>query len=316
MSFISDIFLGGAEKKAAKIQAAATTKAGEQSLAAAREAITMLNKQYETTRTDLAPYRKSGYEALSGMSNALGMPGYVPDDAGVLERRDPTRSPTEMLRATPGYQFMLDEGSRAINARNAATGSFYSGRPMRELARYATGLADTTFGEYFQRLAQVAGLGSGANSATAQAGADAAQGGSNALQYGQSEYGSALIQAGASRASGVLGQSQAIKNTLFDFASMAASIPPGVRKSSGYANSGSPTFGVCWVAREVYGVANPAWLVFRQWLLNDAPQWLLSLYMTYGERFAEWIHDKPRLKAVIKYFMDQITGNYYATTIR
>ena len=295
MSFISDIFLGGAEKKAAKIQAAATTKAGEQSLAAAREAITMLNKQYETTRTDLAPYRKSGYEALSGMSNALGMPGYVPDDAGVLERRDPTRSPTEMLRATPGYQFMLDEGSRAINARNAATGSFYSGRPMRELARYATGLADTTFGEYFQRLAQVAGLGSGANSVTAQAGADAAQGGSNALQYGQSEYGSALIQAGASRSSGVLGASQAKKDTFKDIA-MA--------------------FATCWVAREVYGADNPLWLVFRHWLLNDSPQWFLVLYLRHGERFAEWIHDKPRLKAVIKYFMDQITGNYYAATIR
>lgn len=63
---------------------------------------------------------------------------------------------------------------------------------------------------------------------------------------------------------------------------------------------------MCWVAREVYSEQNPAWLEFRDWLLNRAPKWLLSLYTRHGERFAEFISDKPRVKSVIRFFMDQV----------
>lgn len=62
----------------------------------------------------------------------------------------------------------------------------------------------------------------------------------------------------------------------------------------------------CWVAREVYGESNPAWLEFRAWLFNRAPAWLRYLYGRYGERFAAFIADKPRLKSVIRFFMDKV----------
>ena len=42
----------------------------------------------------------------------------------------------------------------------------------------------------------------------------------------------------------------------------------------------------CWVAREVYGIENPKWLEFREWMLNDAPSWLRNLYLKYGESSA------------------------------
>lgn len=60
----------------------------------------------------------------------------------------------------------------------------------------------------------------------------------------------------------------------------------------------------CWVAREVYGNENLKWLVFREWLLNDAPKWLLELYKAKGESFAKYISNKPILKAVIRKLMD------------
>lgn len=64
----------------------------------------------------------------------------------------------------------------------------------------------------------------------------------------------------------------------------------------------------CWVAREVYGVDNPKWLVFREWLLNDAPGWLRWAYLKFGARFAEWISDKPAWKNVVRHFMDKIVN--------
>jgi hypothetical protein len=64
----------------------------------------------------------------------------------------------------------------------------------------------------------------------------------------------------------------------------------------------------CWVAREVYGAHNPAWLDFRQWIFSSAPKWFLRLYLAFGERFANFIKDKPRIKARIRMWMDSKIG--------
>ena len=64
----------------------------------------------------------------------------------------------------------------------------------------------------------------------------------------------------------------------------------------------------CWVAREVYGAHNPAWLDFRHWMFSSAPRWFFKLYLTFGERFANFISNKPRLKARIRLWMDSKIG--------
>jgi len=60
----------------------------------------------------------------------------------------------------------------------------------------------------------------------------------------------------------------------------------------------------CWVAREVYGEDNPSWLLFRQWLETEAPDWFHSAYVRFGERFAKMIRPLPRVKAIIRRWMD------------
>ena len=60
----------------------------------------------------------------------------------------------------------------------------------------------------------------------------------------------------------------------------------------------------CWVAREVYGADNPKWLQFREWMLTEASDILRNYYIEYGERIAEWIRNKPRIKAIIRKWMD------------
>ena len=63
---------------------------------------------------------------------------------------------------------------------------------------------------------------------------------------------------------------------------------------------------ICWVAREVYGEENPSWLLFRAWLLTEAPIWLRDTYATHGEAFAAWIHNKPVAKLAVRTVMDTI----------
>jgi hypothetical protein len=60
----------------------------------------------------------------------------------------------------------------------------------------------------------------------------------------------------------------------------------------------------CWVAREVYGVDNPKWIEFREWMIIDAPAWFRNLYVRFGERIAEFISNKPILKNIIRKWMD------------
>jgi hypothetical protein len=60
----------------------------------------------------------------------------------------------------------------------------------------------------------------------------------------------------------------------------------------------------CWVAREVYGPTNPAWLEFREWMAIDAPDWLRRAYMKHGPKLAEWVARNPWAKRVLRPLMD------------
>ena len=51
----------------------------------------------------------------------------------------------------PGYQFAQDEGSQAIQNMMAARGLTGSGREMKELARFSTGLAGQRYGQARQQ---------------------------------------------------------------------------------------------------------------------------------------------------------------------
>ena len=62
--------------------------------------------------------------------------------------------------------------------------------------------------------------------------------------------------------------------------------------------------GMCWVARSCFGENNPKWLLFRHWLLTQAPTWFVKLYRKFGERFAAWISDKPMVKNLIRGWME------------
>jgi len=66
----------------------------------------------------------------------------------------------------------------------------------------------------------------------------------------------------------------------------------------------------CWVAREVYGTKTGTWKVFRSWLLNEAPEWLVSAYIKHGPDIAQFIKNKPVLKSVIRRWMDSKIESY------
>jgi len=95
----------------------------------------------------------------------------------------------------------------------------------------------------------------------------------------------------------------AVANSIPNYISAGADVLKGIGSFGGAGG-----IAACWVAREVYGVDNPKWVEFRNWLAIESPAWFRNLYVKFGERFAEFISNKPTLKNIIRKWMDSKIG--------
>jgi hypothetical protein len=146
--------------------------AGAQEKAAERASKTEM-QMYDQTRSDLAPYRDVGASIVTPLQNLLsGNPA----------------SQTSQLQSLPGYQFTLNQGLQAVQDSAAARGLGSSGAALQGAANYATGLADSTYGNQVNRLLSAAGLGQSAAAQTGNFGATAAaQVGQNTIAAGNAQ---------------------------------------------------------------------------------------------------------------------------------
>jgi hypothetical protein len=95
----------------------------------------------------------------------------------------------------------------------------------------------------------------------------------------------------------------AVANSFPNYLSAGADIFKGVGSLGGTAG-----IFACWVAREVYGADNPKWLEFREWMFTKASDNLRNFYLEYGERIAKSIRNKPKIKSIIRKWMDSKIG--------
>jgi hypothetical protein len=170
----------------------------------------------------------------------------------------------------------------------------------RASAAQMVGLEQATSADPFQAILQRQGqnnLGAG-GALFGQAGYGLESG----PQYLNPEAGLGFIQNQATNAANMYGAQ------LGADATRTAGMWSGIGSVLGGGLSGYGAFKACWVAREVYGAHNPAWLDFRHWMFSSAPRWFFKLYLAFGERFANFISDKPRLKARIRMWMDTKIG--------
>jgi hypothetical protein len=122
-------------------------------------------------RADVAPWRDTGGQALGATADLLGLNG--PDAATTAMGN---------FQATPGYQWQLGQGLRAVDAGAAASGMLRSGATLKAEQTFGSGLADQTFQQYYNNLAGISGQGLSAatgGASTAQTSANLAQGAGN-----------------------------------------------------------------------------------------------------------------------------------------
>ena len=79
--------------------------------------------------------------------------------------------------------------------------------------------------------------------------------------------------------------------------SAITAMPVPVSSSSDSANN------YCWVARAAFGEADLRWMIFRAWLLDDAPAGFRRLYIRYGEAVGNWLAGRDSVRAVVRAMM-------------
>ena len=147
-------------------------------------AIAEQRRQFNLIRGDLAPFREQGVNALQQ---------FAQDNLGPLEE-------------TPQFIFARDQGINALDRSAAARGKLLSGQQVKAVQGFGTDLAGQFAAQQQNRLASLAGIGQTATTTGGQFGANAA-----------ANIGNSLINSGDARASGFVGQSNAINDSLNNF---------------------------------------------------------------------------------------------------
>lgn len=192
----------------------AIMQAGAMEAAAAEKAIQTQQEMYQQARSDVAPWRQAGGAAVGQIGGLLNLPGYTAVD------------PTATLKATPGYQWMQQQGVQALDRSAAGRGLALSGAQRKGVTDWGQNLALTkAWQPYMSTLQNLSGQGMGA---AAQSGQWAMATGQNVAQTqmaGAAAQANALVQAQNAR--------QAAQNQMFELAGWA--------------------FGAPWTAAEVMG---------------------------------------------------------------
>ena len=178
-------FIGN--KSAAKAQSEAAQTAARATGESSEAAIAEQRRQYDRTRTDLAPYRQAGRLALGDLAGQIQTApqgfqagdefkapvtyqpgeeftrayGYQPGEEFTRAYGyDPAQFMTpellgefsnEGLEQDPGYQFRQAEGEKALQRGASAKGLSLSGGALKDLSRFNQGLASEEYGSAYGR---------------------------------------------------------------------------------------------------------------------------------------------------------------------
>jgi hypothetical protein len=189
-----------ASSKAARAQERATQEAA----AVQREA---LARQEELSR----PFRETGIEAQNALARMAGIgPDTGAPDYGVLGRPFGENE----LVVDPGYGFRLKEGMRDLDRRLSAGGRMFSGGALKAGQQYGQELASQEYQNAFTRAMDLRMQRGNALSGLYGGGLQAAMGFGQDVGQSAANVGNLVTSGGAARASGYVGQANALNQAL------------------------------------------------------------------------------------------------------
>jgi hypothetical protein len=139
---------------------------GNMAASAANRAAQMQQEEATRARAALSPWVAAGGGAIGKVTNLLGLGTlktnggnfntYGLDPAGAKETQQQALADFE---TSPGYQFRMDEGSKALDRSAASRGLLRSGAQQKAITAFGQGIASEEYGNYMDNLLAVSGLG-------------------------------------------------------------------------------------------------------------------------------------------------------------
>lgn len=197
------VVVAGGAIAAASISANGAKSAANAQENAANNADNTQLQMYNTTRSDQAPWRAAGGQAVNALSQYYGLGGVSPNGATGTAGAASTPDYNSILSNLPGYQFQQQQGNQAVQRNLAAAGLLQSGAAGKALQQYGQGVASQYAGQYVNGLQSLAGLGQTSVANTGAVGANTAN-----------QIGSNQIYAGNAQASGYAGTANAVNSGL------------------------------------------------------------------------------------------------------
>lgn len=204
-AILGSAVIGGAvASRGASKAARAQTQAADQAAQVQRETF---ERQVELQE----PFRQAGIASQNELMRMLGIGG-EPGTAGYGTLGQPFTA--EQMQVDPGYAFRLAEGEKALERMQAARGQLLGGGAIRAGVRYGQEMGSQEYMNAFNRAQALLGNRLGALGSLYGAGQTATQ--QVATQAGQmgTNVGNLLMQGGQARASGYLGQANALSQAL------------------------------------------------------------------------------------------------------
>lgn len=248
----------------AAVSSSASKSAAKTQAAAADNAAGIQSDQWQQTQANLKPYLQLGQSAVNPLLSAMGYYATQNDDGtynfnGTDSANNPLQqrftAPTaDQAAATPGYQFTQQQGLKAVQNSAAARGLGTSGAAMKGAAGYATGLADSTYNDVYNRALQTfnTNYSSAANNANRLQGlvgngqnAAATNGSLGAANAGA--IGNTLMSGANASASGTVGAANAVSSAAGSLGNSA--LVYGLTQNNAAKNTGNT---------QQYGNLNPS----------------------------------------------------------
>ena len=189
----------------------ASKKAADAQSQSAQKALDFQKQVFDTQQQNMRPYQDAGVQSIGTIMDAIKAGKF-----GFGSNADFKAPTIDEARNDPGYQFIREQGTKAALQGAAAAGGV-GGGTLRALDTFGSGLADTTYGNVFNRSLQSYGMNLqkqgqefGQLFAPAQLGENAVAGINNTGSVAAANIGSLLTQQGNAQASGIVGGANAI----------------------------------------------------------------------------------------------------------
>lgn len=160
---ISALVVAGSTIIGGKMSSDASKSAANTQADAANHAADLQNQQWQQTQANMKPYLDLGTSSISPLLQAMGYNATQNgdgrwsyngiDSSNPLMQRFAAPTAAEAA-ASPGYQFTLQQGLKATQNSAAARGLGTSGAALKGASTYATGLADSTYNDVYNRALQ------------------------------------------------------------------------------------------------------------------------------------------------------------------